>query len=82
MNPVSAEFLKKEMSAMNIDDISSATIRQILALANRLEAYLGDSFVHLEMGNPGLPASEIGIEAERAALLQGIANQYPNIAGI
>ncbi len=82
MQPVSAEFLKKEMSAMNIDDISSATIRQILALANRLEAHLGDSFVHLEMGNPGLPASQIGIEAERAALLQGIANQYPNIAGV
>ena len=34
------------------------------------------------MGNPGLPASDIGIEAEREALLRGIANQYPNIAGI
>jgi len=82
MQPVSADILNKEMAAMNIDDISSATIRQILSLANRLEPHLGDSFVHLEMGNPGLPASEIGIEAERTALLQGIANQYPNITGI
>ena len=82
MEPVSIDFLNSEMSAMNITDISSATIRQILALANRLEARMGDRFVHLEMGNPGLPASQIGIEAEHAALMSGIANQYPNIAGI
>lgn len=67
---------------MYIADISSATIRQILALAVRLEAHLGEPVVHLEMGNPGLPASEIGIEAERKALGSGIANQYPNISGI
>lgn len=70
------------MQAMNIPNISSATIRQILALAVRLEAHLGEKFVHLEMGNPGLPASGIGIEAECEALRSGIANQYPNIAGI
>ena len=82
MTPVSQEQLNREMDGMNIPDITSATIRQILALANRLENHLGQPFVHLEMGNPGLPASDIGIEAERAALLRGIANQYPNIAGI
>ena len=49
MEPVSTDFLNAEMSAMNITDISSATIRQILALANRLEARLGDPFVHLEI---------------------------------
>lgn len=82
MKPVSQEQLSREMAEMNIPDVASATIRQILALANRLESHLGSPFVHLEMGNPGLPASEIGIEAEREALLKGIANQYPNIAGI
>lgn len=70
------------MKAMNIPNIASATIRQILALAHHLEEHLGEPFVHLEMGNPGLPASQVGIEAERAALLTGIASQYPNIAGI
>ena len=82
MTPVSQEQLNREMDGMNIPDITSATIRQILALANRLENHLGQPFVHLEMGNPGLPASDIGIEAEREALLRGIANQYPNSAGI
>lgn len=82
MKPIAPEHLAAEMKAMEIPDISTATIRQILALANRLESSLGSPFVHLEMGNPGLPPSAIGIEAERAALLTGIAGQYPNIAGI
>ena len=82
MKPISIETLNSEMKAMNIPNIASATIRQILALAHHLEAHLGEPFVHLEMGNPGLPASKVGIEAERAALLTGIASQYPNIAGI
>ncbi len=70
------------MARMNIDDIASATIRQILALANILESTRTEPFVHLEMGNPGLPASEIGVEAEHEAHLKGIANKYPNIAGV
>lgn len=82
MKPISIETLNSEMKAMNIPNIASATIRQILALAHHLEEHLGEPFVHLEMGNPGLPASQVGIEAERAALLTGIASQYPNIAGI
>lgn len=82
MKPISPETLQAEMKAMNIPNIASATIRQILALATRLEPHLGEKFVHLEMGNPGLPASEVGIEAEREALTHGIANKYPNIAGI
>lgn len=82
MRPVSQEQLNQEMAQMHIENVESATIRQILELATRLESHLGEDFVHLEMGNPGLPASEIGIEAEREALLHGIANQYPNIAGI
>lgn len=67
---------------MNIPNIASATIRQIAALASNLQEHLGEEFVHLEMGNPGLPASAVGIEAEREALASGVANMYPNIAGI
>lgn len=82
MQPVSTQQLHSEMAAMHIDNITAATIRQIVDLSTRLEAHLGEPFVHLEMGNPGLPASPVGIEAEREALLTGIANKYPNIAGI
>ena len=82
MIPVSTDMFRQALDMMNIPNIASATIRQIMALASHLQEPLGEEFVHLEMGNPGLPASEAGIEAEREALLRGIANQYPNIAGI
>lgn len=82
MLPVSDHILRRELAAMNIASVATATIRQILALANRLEPEIGEPMVHLEMGNPGLPPSQVGIEAERQALLDGVAGNYPNIAGI
>lgn len=82
MNPVSTETFANALRQMHIPNIASATIRQIVALATQLQEHLGEDFVHLEMGNPGLPASAIGIEAEKQALDSGIANVYPNIAGI
>jgi aspartate/methionine/tyrosine aminotransferase len=36
----------------------------------------------MEMGVPGLPAPSIAIEAEIAALKNGVASDYPNITGI
>lgn len=75
-------MFRQSLDIMNIPNIASATIRQIMALASHLQEPLGEEFVHLEMGNPGLPASEAGIEAEREALANGVANMYPNIAGI
>ncbi len=82
MIPVSTDMFRQALDMMNIPNIASATIRQIMALASHLQEPLGEEFVHLEMGNPGLPASEAGIEPEREALANGVANMYPNIAGI
>lgn len=82
MTPVDRQHFEAALQAMHIDNIAAATIRQILALAKRLEPHFGEPFVHLEMGNPGLSAPHIGAEAEHAALMRGIANQYPNIGGV
>lgn len=82
MQPVSPEIFRQTLESMHIPNIASATIRQIAALAARLREPLGEDFIHLEMGNPGLPPSAVGIEAERDALLDGVAGTYPNIAGI
>lgn len=65
-----------------IVDVGTATIRQIGALAAELEDVAGEEIVHLEIGNPGLPAEGIGVEAEIAALRSGVANKYPAIQGI
>ena len=43
-------------------DVASATIRQIVALASVLEQDAGEKFIRLELGNPGIPAEDRGIE--------------------
>lgn len=82
MFPISPEHLHDVIKRLNIIDLSSATIRQICSLANELESVAGQEMIHLEIGNPGLPAEEVGVAAEIEVLKNGIANKYPNIAGI
>lgn len=82
MFPIEKNKLEEVISELAIADVTTATIRQICSLAARLENVANEKFVHLEIGNPGLPAISVGVEAECAALKSGIANQYPNIAGI
>ncbi len=82
MFPLSQEILIKTASELGIIDISTATIRQIVALSAALEKEANEKFVHLELGNPGLPAASVGVEAEIYALQSGVANTYPAINGI
>ena len=63
-------------------DLGSATIRQICSLAALIETEAQEKMIHLEIGNPGLPAEEIGVKAEISALEAGVANKYPPIQGI
>lgn len=79
--PISRETLDEVLGNFSITDVDHATIRQILAVSEAIEKMVDEPFVHLELGNPGLPACEVGIEAEVAALRKGVANQYPNITG-
>ncbi len=82
MFPLTNDTLDKTSAALGILDISTATIRQIVSLSEALEEEAGERFIHLELGNPGLPAFKIGVEAEKAALERGVANIYPPIGGI
>lgn len=65
-----------------IMDLGTATIRQICSLAGVIESEAGEPMIHLEIGNPGLPAEQVGVEAEIEALRAGVANAYPPIQGI
>ncbi|NLD21977.1 MAG: pyridoxal phosphate-dependent aminotransferase, partial [Bacteroidales bacterium] len=42
--------------------VGNAGIREIKKLADQLEAASGVHFIHMEMGNPGLPAVQVGVE--------------------
>ncbi len=82
MLPIPYETLDAVAARMGIMDLSSATIRQIVALSSALEEEASTQFLHLELGNPGLPAAEEGIAAEIEALKKGVASIYPAINGI
>ena len=79
--PIKESVLASVLKQMNISDISCATIRQSGEIARTLEREQGIEFLHLEMGIPGLPPSEVGVEAECSALRGGIASVYPNMMG-
>jgi aspartate/methionine/tyrosine aminotransferase len=65
-----------------INDLGRATIREIVGIVNDIEEASGQSFIRMEMGVPGLPPSEIGTEAEIAALKRGVASKYPMLDGL
>ena len=80
--PISSELVQRTMEELHIKEIGKATIRQMVGLSQSIEQKTGQRFIHFEMGSPGLPACQIGIDAEKRALDSGVASIYPNIAGI
>lgn len=79
---ISKETVDRLFSHFGTDDINSLSIRQVGKLVAMIEKESGEKFIHMEMGVPGLPPSEIGFEAEKEGLEQGLAAIYPNIEGI
>ncbi|GHT43560.1 aspartate aminotransferase [Bacteroidia bacterium] len=79
--PVDYDTVKKVIGEYNLPDFGKATIREVVAIASRLELETGTEFIHMEMGVPGLPPAQVGVEAEIKALRNGIASVYPNING-
>lgn len=82
MFPISQKTFDDAVKRLMILDLGSATIRQICSLAALIETEAQEKMIHLEIGNPGLPAEEIGVKAEISALEAGVANKYPPIQGI
>ncbi len=80
--PIDNSELSSVMEQMGISDISDATIRQSGVIAKKLEYALGVEFLHLEMGIPGLPPAQVGIDAECEALRAGVASIYPSMDGV
>lgn len=80
--PIHQQVVKDIQQKIHIEDIGIATIREIKKLVDEVEKASGTKFIRMEMGVPGLPAMEIGVKAEIAALESGIASIYPDIHGI
>ena len=80
--PVNYQIARKVIESYHLQDFGKATIREVVAISTQLEQETNTEFIHMEMGVPGLKAAQVGVEAEIAALKNGIASAYPNINGI
>jgi aspartate/methionine/tyrosine aminotransferase len=80
--PIEEKIIKEAIEKIGIKDLSKATIREVVAIANQIEKATGVEFIRMEMGVPGLPAAKIGVNAEIKALQEGIASIYPVIDGL
>ena len=80
--PIDFNIVTSKIEELGITDFNKATIRDIVKLANRIEAATGQKYIRMEMGVPGLDPSEIGVNAEIEALKKGVASVYPMLEGV
>ncbi len=82
MRIFSEELLREACRANSVADLSTATIGEVLLVAQYLERKTGIPFIRMDQGSPGLPVNHFGVEAEKRALDAGVGSQYPPAAGI
>ena len=79
--PIRKEIVDQLVSQLGIEDFAKATIREVKQVAAMAEKKSGVEFIKMEMGIPGLPAAQVGVDAQIKALNDGIAHSYPDIQG-
>ena len=72
--PINYEVVSRKIKESRIENIGKATIRELKKLVDDIEKETSEKFIRMEMGIPGLPAADIGVNAEIEALKKGIAN--------
>jgi len=80
--PFDQTLVESIINEFHLPDFSRVTIREMVGMANEIEKRTGKKMARMEMGVPGLPASQIGVLAEIEALQQGVASVYPPLEGI
>lgn len=80
--PINHTIVSQKIKEANLADLGKATIREIVALVNKIQKETGEKYIRMEMGVPGLKPSNIGTEAEIEALSRGVAADYPMLDGI
>ncbi len=80
--PIKKEIVDALIAELGIKDFAKATIREVKQVAARSEQASGVEFIKMEMGIPGLPAAQVGVDAQVKALQGGIAHSYPDIQGL
>jgi len=82
MKLFSQQTIEEACKAQNVSNLSSATIGEVLLVAQYLEKKTDIPFLRMDQGSPGLPINRYGVEAEKRALDAGLGCQYPAAAGV
>ena len=82
MKVFSEALVAEACREQRVSDLSTATIGEVLLVAQYLEQKTGIPFIRMDQGSPGLPINRYGVEAEKKALDSGIGSQYPAAAGV
>jgi len=80
--PIDAQVVKQKIEHSGLENVGLASIRELVKLVNEIEKETGTKFIRMEMGVPGLPPAQVGIEGEIEALRNGVASKYPMIEGV
>ncbi len=80
--PMPRDIVDKAKNSLHLANFAKANIREIVSVANKVEADTGLKYVRMEMGVPGLPPDAIGTAAEIQALQNGCAARYPMLDGL
>lgn len=80
--PINYDIVSQKVKESGVAQVGSASIREIKKLVDNIEKATGDKFIRMEMGIPGIPASQYGVQAQIKALEDGVAAIYPDIQGI
>ena len=80
--PINYQIVSEILKNSSVKSVGNASIREVKKLIDEIEQATGEKFVRMEMGIPGLPPVQIGIEAEKKALDMGIPAIYPDIFGM
>ncbi len=80
--PINKELIDNTIREHAIQDFAKATIREVKGVAAHAEKESGVEFIKMEMGIPGLPAAQVGVDAQIKSLQDGIAHSYPDIQGL
>ncbi|MBI9032860.1 MAG: pyridoxal phosphate-dependent aminotransferase [Bacteroidales bacterium] len=80
--PIDFNTVSQKVKESGLASVGTASIREIKKLVDEIEKASGEKFIRMEMGIPGLPPAQIGIEKQIEALRDGVAAIYPDIQGV
>lgn len=79
--PFNRELVNEIISKNKTKSVGAASIREVKKIIDDVESATGGKFIRMEMGIPGIPATQVGVDAEIQALKDGVASIYPDIYG-